>query len=153
MSEKRFHFSGERACIPNFCFGDETGDPDGCRNFEVRIRKEGSKKMVDHSMKVAGIDTGKSELHVCPPPDGVRIMVANDAAGIETLVAKCREAGIERAGIEATSIYHRAAASALRRAGIEAANLNRQRHPLPPATKSNNETQAPSPKINHQPLQ
>lgn len=79
--------------------------------------------MVDHSMKVAGIDTGKAELHVCLLPDGPQFKVGNDAGGIAELVAKCVAAGIGRAGIEATSIYHRAAVKALRQAGIEVAEL------------------------------
>jgi transposase len=76
-----------------------------------------------HNMKVAGIDTGKACLHVCLLPDNTGFTVANDAEGHATLVAKCREAGIVRAGIEATSIYHRPAVLALRAAGIEVAEL------------------------------
>lgn len=92
--------------------------------LKVRIRKEGSKKMVDRSMKVAGIDTGKSELCVCLLlPEEVRFSVRNDARGIAALVARCREAGVERAALEATSIYHRKAMLALAQAGIEAAEV------------------------------
>jgi transposase len=90
---------------------------------KVRIRKEGSKKMSDNSMVVAGIDTGKGKLHVCLLPKGERFSVNNTEAGIATLVARCVAAGVRRAGIEATSIYHRAAAAALREAGIETAEL------------------------------
>jgi transposase len=75
------------------------------------------------NMKVAGIDTGKGELHVCLLPSGVRLTVANNPAGIAKLVAKCLEAGTGRAGIEATSIYHRRAAWALRKAGIVVVEL------------------------------
>jgi transposase len=74
-------------------------------------------------MVVAGIDTGKGKLHLCLLPTGERFSVGNDAGGIVTLVARCRKAGVVRAGIEATSIYHRAAAQALREAGIETAEL------------------------------
>lgn len=84
----------------------------------VRIRKEGSKKMVELSMKVAGIDTGKAELHVCFLPEDRRFTVANDKAGIALLAEACRAAGIIRCGIESTSIYHRKAARALRQAGF-----------------------------------
>lgn len=76
-----------------------------------------------HSMKAAGIDTGKDELWVCFLPEDIRFKVMNDAAGIAELVKRCLAAGIVRAGIEATSIYHRKAARALREAGIEAAEL------------------------------
>ena len=76
-----------------------------------------------HSMKVAGIDTGKATLHVCLLPGNHGFKVANDPHGHAALVARCREAGVVRAGIEATSIYHRAAAAALRAAGIEVAEL------------------------------
>src|SRR5262249_15270787 len=86
---------------------------------KVRIRKEGSRKMSDSSMMVAGIDTGKGKLHVCLSPKGERFSVDNSAAGIATLVARCREAGVKRAGIEATSIYHRAAARGRGEGGIE----------------------------------
>jgi transposase len=87
-------------------------------NVEVRIRKEGSKKMTDRSMIVAGIDTGKLELHVCVMPGERRFTVKNDAAGIAALVEACRSAGVVRCGIESTSIYHRGAARALRQAGF-----------------------------------
>ena len=76
-----------------------------------------------HSMKVAGIDTGKATLHVCLLPDNAGFSVANDGAGHAALVARCREAGVVRAGIEATSTYHWAAAAALRAAGIAVAEL------------------------------
>jgi len=87
--------------------------------------------MSHHSMIIAGIDTGKGKLHVCLLPTGERFSVNNDEGGIATLVAHCRAAGVVRAGIEATSIYHRAAAQALREAGIETAELQpRQAHGL-----------------------
>ena len=73
-------------------------------------------------MIVAGIDTGKATLHLCLLPTGERFSVSNDEGGIATLVAHCRAAGVVRAGIEATSIYHRPAAWALREA-IETAEL------------------------------
>ena len=77
--------------------------------------------MNEHSMKVAGIDTGKAELHVCILPEDRRFTVANDAAGIAALVGACRAAGVVRCGIESTSIYHRKAAQALRQAGFAVA--------------------------------
>ena len=79
--------------------------------------------MVDHSMKVAGIDTSKTELAVCLLPDEMRFAVANDDVGIAALVERCRERKIERAGIEATSIYHKKAAAALRATDIAVAEL------------------------------
>ena len=79
--------------------------------------------MSDISMNMAGIDTGKGELHVCLRPKGETFSVRNDQTGIAKLVARCVKAGVVRAGIEATSIYHRAAAKALREAGIETIEL------------------------------
>ena len=49
--------------------------------LKVRIRKEGSKKMVEHSMIVAGIDTGKLELHVCLLPGERRFTVNERCRG------------------------------------------------------------------------
>jgi transposase len=69
-------------------------------------------------MIAAGIDTGKLELNVCVLPGERRFTVKNDAAGIAELVAACLAAGVVRCGIESTSIYHRAAARALRLAGF-----------------------------------
>jgi transposase len=69
-------------------------------------------------MKTAGIDTGKEELHVCLLPRRARLVVSNDKAGIAKLVEACREAGVARCAIEATSIYHRPAYFALKRAGF-----------------------------------
>jgi transposase len=89
------------------------------RTYEVHIRKEGSKKMTDLNMKTAGIDTGKDELQVCLLPDKELFKVKNDAAGIAELVRRCLAAGIVRAAIEATSVYHLKAARALSEAGIE----------------------------------
>ena len=43
----------------------------------------------------------------------------NDAAGIAELVRRCLAAGVTRAAIEATSVYHLKAARALSEAGIE----------------------------------
>jgi transposase len=90
---------------------------------KVRIRKEGSKKMSNDNMIVAGIDTAKDSLVVCILPGEVRRVFGNGPAGIAALVELCRGAGVVRAGIEATSIYHRAAMKALRAAGIEVAEL------------------------------
>jgi transposase len=87
--------------------------------------------MVDHSTKVAGIDTSKAELAVCLLPDEIRFAVANDEVGIAVLVERCRETEIERAGIEATSIYHKKAAAALRAAGIAVAELQPRRGASP----------------------
>lgn len=80
-------------------------------------------EVVDLSTKTAGIDTGKKELHVEILPGGLRLVVGNDEAGIARLVEACREAGVERCGIEATSIYHRKAMHALRGAGFAVAEL------------------------------
>ena len=77
--------------------------------------------MTHLSMKAAGVDTGKDELHAHILPGGESFCVKNNDAGVEELVARCRKAGVERVAIESTSIYHRLAARALARAGIETA--------------------------------
>lgn len=79
--------------------------------------------MSDHNMKTAGIDTGKHNLAVCLLPGEIAFEVANDTAGHAELVARCQTHGVERAGIEATSIYHKGAAKALRAAGIAVCEL------------------------------
>lgn len=75
------------------------------------------------SMKVAGIDTGKMELTVCILPGEFRRAFRNDGNGIAALASFCREHGVLRAGIEATSIYHRKAMAALAAEGIAVAEL------------------------------
>lgn len=79
--------------------------------------------MDNHSMKVAGIDTGKLELEVCLLPEEACFKVKNDASGVAALMARCRAAGVTRCAIEATSIYHRRALRALRLAGFEVAEV------------------------------
>jgi transposase len=74
--------------------------------------------MTHLSMKVAGIDTGKDELVVCFLPQGVKFKTSNTQQGIAELVGQCRNEGIVRAVIEATSIYHQACARALSEAGV-----------------------------------
>lgn len=115
---KPFEACGEAGSQPVVFIG-----PAWLPEHKVRIRKEGSKKMSDTSMNLAGIDTGKGQLHVCLLPNVDRFSVNNNKAGIAKLVARCVAAGVVRAGIEATSIYHRAAVKALREVGIETAEL------------------------------
>jgi transposase len=79
--------------------------------------------MTHFSMKTAGIDTSKAELHVCLLPGKQRFAVSNDAAGIALLVQRCLAAGVERCAIEATSIYHKPAYFALKAAGLETAEV------------------------------
>lgn len=77
--------------------------------------------MTHFIMKVAGIDTGKAELHVCLLPSEERFTVANTPDGIAALVKRLKEARIKRVAIESTSIYHRAAGRALAKAKLEVA--------------------------------
>ena len=79
--------------------------------------------MSDHNMRTAGIDTGKHTLAVCLLPGEVGFEVPNTAAGHAELAARCKSHGIARAGIEATSVYHKAAATALRAEGLEVCEL------------------------------
>lgn len=81
-------------------------------------RKEGSRKMTEHSIKAAGIDTGKHTLDVALAHGGSRLQVDNDAAGHGRLVSWLRRHGVERVGIEASGGYERAVVAHLRKQGF-----------------------------------
>jgi len=72
--------------------------PDGCWNARSAFRKEGSEKMSEPSMIVAGIDTGNGKLEVYLSPTGERFSVDNSEAGIALLVRRCVKAGSGRWG-------------------------------------------------------
>ena len=81
-------------------------------------RKEGSRKMKDHSIPVAGIDTGKSKLDVALA-DGVSdLQVDNDAAGYRKLVSWLAGHKVARVGIEASGGYERPVVAYLRQQGF-----------------------------------
>lgn len=70
---------------------------------------------------VAGVDISKHTLSVCLLPDGECLELANDAHGHKQLAARCQAAGIERAVMESTSVYHKACSQSLAKAGLEVA--------------------------------
>ena len=103
--------------LSKIAFGSST-DPDGCLNTMVRIHKEGSLKMAKHSIKAAGIDTGKMKLDIAVHPCGEELGLANDAAGHQELIVWLRARGIKKVGIEASGGYEKAVTAALRLAGF-----------------------------------
>jgi transposase len=80
--------------------------------------------IADHS--VAGIDVSKDRLDVHVAPTGRRLSLANSVAGQAQLVARLRQLGVRRVGLEASGGYERAAVRALSQAGFST-------HVLPPA--------------------
>ncbi len=74
--------------------------------------------MGKHSIKAAGIDTGKMKLDIALHPTGDRLELANDAAGHQALIAWLRARDVERVGIEASGGYEKAVTAALRLAGF-----------------------------------
>ena len=103
--------------LSKIAFGSST-DPDGCLNTLVRIHKEGSQKMAKHSIKSAGVDTGKFKLDVAVHGTPDKLEVANAAAGYESLIDWLRAREIERIGIEASGGYEKPVTAALRLAGF-----------------------------------
>jgi transposase len=90
---------------------------------EVRMRKAGSKKIGEHTMAVAGIDTGKDWLDVSVCGVSKTWRVANDEAGHAALLAELLDRGIERVGIEASGGYERDVVRHLRQGGLAVAVL------------------------------
>jgi transposase len=75
--------------------------------------------MVEINTVCAGIDVAKQGLDVALSAGGEQIQVANDAAGLEALVAWLAERGVGRVGLEASGGYERLAARRLRAAGLQ----------------------------------
>jgi transposase len=71
-----------------------------------------------------GIDVSKARLDVASRPDGAAWQVANDAAGIATLVERARALGPAAVVLEATGGPERAATAALAAAGLPVAVVN-----------------------------
>jgi transposase len=80
--------------------------------------KDGTTKMDDFIMKVAGIDTGKAWLDVAVSEDGTTFQVPNDAPGWQQLADDLVSAGVGRIGIEASGGYEIGVVQALRHAGL-----------------------------------
>ena len=75
--------------------------------------------------RVAGIDVSKDRLDVCAlPEEALSFSVANDQAGIDPLVERLGELGLELVVLEATGGYERPAAAALAASGIAVAVVN-----------------------------
>lgn len=81
-------------------------------------RKEGMTKMTEHSIKAAGIDTGKDRLDVALAAGPSCLQVDNDTAGHRTLSSWLRRKGVERVGIEASGGYERRVVAHLRQTGF-----------------------------------
>ena len=75
-------------------------------------------KMTQHSIKAAGIDTGKLTLDVALAAGGTRRQVANTPSGHDELVSWLHHHGVGRVGIEASGGYERAVVARLRRGGL-----------------------------------
>jgi len=75
-------------------------------------------KQEQSNMKVAGIDVGKRHLDVAIH-GGETTRVANDAVGIETLLAWLKTRRVGRVGMEATGGYQNRVCAALEAAGLE----------------------------------
>ena len=74
--------------------------------------------MAKHSIKAAGIDTGKAKLGVAVHGCQDTLVVANDAAGHGRLIDWLQARGITRVGIEASGGYEKMVTAALRQAGF-----------------------------------
>ena len=74
---------------------------------------------VEFNTKVAGVDVGKHRLDVAVHGHAEQMQVANDAAGLDELIAWLRGRRVSRVGLEATAGYERAARQALEAAGFE----------------------------------
>jgi transposase len=71
-----------------------------------------------------GIDVCKARLDVCILPQGETFAVANDPAGIESLLEQLREVRPELVVLEASGRYERPVAAAIASAGIAVAVVN-----------------------------
>lgn len=74
--------------------------------------------MSEHSMAVAGIDTGKAKLDVALDGGKDGLQVGNDKAGHRQLSAWLRRRKVERVGIEASGGYERGVVAKLRQDGF-----------------------------------
>jgi transposase len=80
--------------------------------------KEGSRKMSNHSIVCAGIDTGKHKLDAAIDGSAEPLQVDNNPEGHRLLSAWLRRHGVERVGIEASGGYEQAVVSSLRADGF-----------------------------------
>src|SRR5437868_5609743 len=81
--------------------------------------KEGSRKMSQHSIVCAGIDTGKHQLDAAlAGASQEQLRIENTAAGHASVSAWLRRHRVKRVGIEASGGYEAAIVAALRRDGF-----------------------------------
>src|SRR5215471_5610271 len=80
--------------------------------------KEGPRKMKQHIMKCAGIDTGKRKLDVALDGSKDQLQIANMMEGHNELSAWLRRHEVRRVGIEASGGYEQAVVAKLRRDGF-----------------------------------
>jgi transposase len=73
---------------------------------------------------VVGIDVSKGRLDVCILPQGEHFVVANDEAGIESLLDRLLEARPKLVVLEASGRYERPAAAAIASVGIAVSVVN-----------------------------
>ena len=74
--------------------------------------------MNEHTMAVAGIDTGKHQLDIALHGRKACLQVGNDTTGHEQLSCWLRRHGVERVGIEASGGYERDVVARLRNDGL-----------------------------------
>ena len=78
----------------------------------------------DATAPVAGVDVSKGRLDLFVDAGDKSLRVANDDAGVAALVAALPGHGARPVVVEATGRYHRRAAAALLRAGVDVAVVN-----------------------------
>ena len=89
-----------------------------------RMRGKTSSKREEPTAPVVGIDVSKRWLDVYVHPVGHRMRLANDAAGIAALAARCLSVDAGLVVMEATGRYHRAAHEALYGPGLRVVVVN-----------------------------
>jgi transposase len=89
--------------------------PEWLNELKVRITREGSTKMTNHTTICAGIDTGKRKLDVAIEGRCEQLQVDNTPEGHELLLAWLRQHRVKRVGIEASGGYEQPVVIELRR--------------------------------------
>lgn len=89
-----------------------------------RMRGKALSEQEEPTTPVVGIDVSKRWLDVFIHPEGQRLKLANDAAGIAALKARCLKVEASMVVMEATGRYHREAHRILHGAGLRVAVVN-----------------------------
>src|SRR6266436_7093745 len=114
-----FVLEGHRACRGAW---DRSGvflNPNSCMGFEPEPSKEGSWMMAQNDLIVAGIDVAKDKVDVCIRSLSLRRTFASTAEGRRELASWLRRKKVGKAVMEASGVYEREWAKALRDAKIE----------------------------------